>query len=205
MIAITHKQRQQRRQDLSYAFAYYGFLRNSPIVANLRLGMRGGAVYLSDRSAPLLKITPRGVVPLTDGPAVIPPYSSRSKSRSRSTAAARPFPFKHRSVNDARFVAPASPSSTIISRLAPAAFCSAYNSGPCPLFDAARSAGRRNFSPFIPTRSDQQRESAASNPRAATAQRREPRTGAQRRAWRAGLTVREPVLFALDVDEPPAF
>ena len=71
MIAITHKQRQQRRQDLSYAFAYYGFLRNSPIVANLRLGMRGGAVYLSDRSAPLLKITPRGVVPLTDDPAVI--------------------------------------------------------------------------------------------------------------------------------------
>ena len=29
MIAITYKQRQQRQQDLSYALAYYGLLRNS--------------------------------------------------------------------------------------------------------------------------------------------------------------------------------
>jgi hypothetical protein len=33
----------------------------------------------------------------------------------------------------------------------------------------------------------------------------EPRTGASRRAWRAGLTVREPVLFALPVDEATSF
>lgn len=73
MIAITYKQRQQRQQDLSYALAYYGLLRNSgmTIRTGMSVSLRGGAVYLSDASTPLLKITPRGVVPLTDDPAVI--------------------------------------------------------------------------------------------------------------------------------------
>jgi hypothetical protein len=73
MIPITHKQRQWKQQDLSYALAYYSLLRNSgmTIGTGITVGVRGGAVYLSDASAPLLKITPRGVVPLTNDPAMI--------------------------------------------------------------------------------------------------------------------------------------
>jgi hypothetical protein len=71
MIAITHKQRQQKQHDLSYALAYYGFLHDRRMIHGFRVGVRGGAVYLSDASQPLLKITPRGVVPLTNDPAII--------------------------------------------------------------------------------------------------------------------------------------
>jgi len=71
MIAITHKQRQRRQQDLSYALAYYAFFHDRRMIHGFRVGVSGGAVFLGNGSAPLLKITPRGVVPMTTDPAVI--------------------------------------------------------------------------------------------------------------------------------------